>query len=415
MMKKIALLFLAFSLLGLTACNDDDNDFSFESSVTVPTLVSFAKLDVETYAVGPNSGAFVQGANNILPPFKGQPVQGFSGALKNGDGTYTVMTDNGFGAQDNSADFLLRLYQIKRDFRTKNSGSAKVQVMSFTQLSDPNKLIPFNIINQNTSDRLLTGADFDPESIQRATDGSYWIGDEFGPYLLHFNKEGVLLDAPISLPNPFKAGTELRSPQNQLNKANVNYVEPLVQQSGGFEGMALSKDGKYLYPLLEKPLKDSQVKQLIISQFDLEKKAYTGQYYLLNLNEKATAIGDFQMFDNNSGILIERDNSENNLEGYKKLIQVKLGESAQAIQRTELVDLMKLANPNNLYGTARADDIGTGATFAFPFFTIEDVIIENNQTLTVLNDNNFPSSFGRNKNHADNNEIIQIKLAKALF
>ncbi len=271
-MKKLAYSLLAFSILGLTACNDDDNDFSFESSVTVPTLLSFAKLDVETYAAGPNSGAFVKGANGIFPPFKGQPVQGFSGALKNNDGTYIVMADNGFGTQDNSSDFLLRLYQIKPDFRTKSSGTAKVQVMSFVQLRDPNKLIPFNIVNQNTADRLLTGADFDPESIQRTADGTYWIGDEFGPYLLHFDKDGILLDAPIPLPNPLKVGAELRSPQNQFNKANINYVEPLVQQSGGFEGMALSKDGQYLYPLLEKPLKGETTQQLLISQFDVKKK-----------------------------------------------------------------------------------------------------------------------------------------------
>lgn len=414
-MKKLSLTLLISSIFTLTACNDNDDDFVFESNVKVPTLVSFAQLDVETYAAGPNSGAAVKGANGIFPPFRGQPVQGFSGALKNADGTYMVMADNGFGSQDNSADFLLRVYQIKPDFRTKTTGSAKVQVMSFVQLRDPNKLITFDIVNKNTPERLLTGQDFDPESIQRAADGSYWIGEEFGPYLLHFDKDGVLLDAPISLPNPLQKGKELRSPQNQLNKANINYVEPLVQQSGGFEGMALSKDGKYLYPLLEKPLKNSTKRQLIISQFDLEKKAYTGQYYLFDLNDQATAIGDFQMFDNQSGIIIERDDSENKLSGYKKLIHVKLGESGKAIQREELVDLMKIDNPNALYGQVREGDLGTGSTFAFPFFTIEDVIIENKNTLTVLNDNNFPSSSGRNANKADNNEIIQIRLPKDLY
>lgn len=415
MMKKLSLTLLISSIFTLTACNDNDDDFVFESNVKVPTLVSFAQLDVETYAAGPNSGAAVKGANGIFPPFRGQPVQGFSGTLKNADGTYMVMADNGFGSQDNSADFLLRVYQIKPDFRTKTTGSAKVQVMSFVQLRDPNKLITFDIVNKNTPERLLTGQDFDPESIQRAADGSYWIGEEFGPYLLHFDKDGVLLDAPISLPNPLQKGKELRSPQNQLNKANINYVEPLVQQSGGFEGMALSKDGKYLYPLLEKPLKNSTKRQLIISQFNLEKKAYTGQYYLFDLNDQATAIGDFQMFDNQSGIIIERDDSENKLSGYKKLIHVKLGESGKAIQREELVDLMKIDNPNALYGQVREGDLGTGSTFAFPFFTIEDVIIENKNTLTVLNDNNFPSSSGRNANKADNNEIIQIRLPKDLY
>ena len=45
-------------------------------NVTEPTLISF-KLPVETYAAGPDSGAYVKGANGIYPPFKGQPVQVF--------------------------------------------------------------------------------------------------------------------------------------------------------------------------------------------------------------------------------------------------------------------------------------------------------------------------------------------------
>lgn len=414
-MKKIYSSLLALSLTSLSACNDDNDVYQTEQNVTVPTLVSFAKLDVETYAAGPNSGAFVKGANGIFPPFKGQPVQGFSAALKNGDGTYMAMADNGFGTQENSSDFLLRIYQIKPDFRSKTDGTAKVQVMSFIQLKDPNKLVPFTIINQNTSDRLLTGADFDPESMQRTADGTYWIGDEFGPYLLHFDKDGILLDAPIALPNPYSKGKELRSPQNQLNKANINYVEPLVQQSGGFEGMALSKDGQFLYPLLEKPLKGETTNQLLISQFDLKKKAYTGNYYLFSLNSKASNIGDFQMYDDKSGIIIERDASQNKLDAYKRLINVKLNDSGKTIDRTDLVDLMKIENPNLLYGTARNGDIGTGSTFSFPFETIEDVIIENKNTLTVFNDNNFPGSSGRNAKLADDNEIIQIKLPKALY
>jgi hypothetical protein len=41
---------------------------------------------------------------------------------------------------------------------------------------------------------ILNGINFDPESMQRTNDGTYWIGDEFGPYLLHFSADGVLLD-----------------------------------------------------------------------------------------------------------------------------------------------------------------------------------------------------------------------------
>ncbi|MCH7332892.1 esterase-like activity of phytase family protein [Acinetobacter modestus] len=417
MNKKILVMLLCCTALGLSACNDDNHQDQTTSTdkVTEPTLIAFAKLPVATYAAGPNSGKAVSGANGIYPPFKGQPVQGFSAALKNDDDSYMAMADNGFGTQDNSADFLLRIYKIKADFRTKTKGTGQVTVQSFIQLRDPNKRISFEIVNGNTADRLLTGADFDPESMQRAADGTYWIGDEFGPYLLHFSAQGILLDAPIPLPNPLNSTQELRSPQNQFNKANINYVEPLVQRSGGFEGMAISPDGKYLYPLLEKPLVNDATGQLLISQFDLQKKAYTGQYYWFALNSKATNIGDFQLFNDKEGIIIERDASQNNLGGYKKLIRVKFNEPKQAVAREDLVDLIKISNPNALFGTVREGDIGTGSVFASPFETIEDVIIENGTTLTVLNDNNFPGSSGRNAKQADDNEIIQIRLPKALF
>ena len=419
MKNKTVLAMLCGALMGLAGCNDehDASQPSLNDSISQPTLVAFAKLPVDTYASGPDSGKAVKGANGIYPPFKGQPVQGFSAALKNKDGSYMVMADNGFGTQDNSADFLLRIYKLSPDFKTQNPRPCTLTVQSFIPLRDPDKRVPFDIVNANSAERLLTGADFDPESMQRAPDGTYWIGDEFGPYLLHFSAEGVLLDAPIPLPLPLNPAQELRSPQFQWNKAQINYVEPLVQQSGGFEGMAISPDGQYLYPLIEKPIKslhDSE-RHLLISQFDLKKKAYTGQYYWFALDSKATNIGDFQLFNDKQGIIIERDATQNNLGGYKKLIRIQLNASGQLVNREDLVDLMQIANPDLLYATARNGDLGTGQNFAFPFETIEDIVIENGNTLTVINDNNFPGSSGRNAKLADDNEIIQIKLPKALF
>ncbi len=75
MMNKKLLSLLCLTALSLSACNDDDHDqFSSPETLTVPTLISFAKLPVSTYAEGPDSGAAVSGANGIYPPFKGQPV-----------------------------------------------------------------------------------------------------------------------------------------------------------------------------------------------------------------------------------------------------------------------------------------------------------------------------------------------------
>ncbi|GAB3044585.1 esterase-like activity of phytase family protein [Acinetobacter apis] len=379
-----------------------------------PTLVSFAKLPANTFAAGPISGTKIEEKNNIRPPFKSQPVQGFSAALKNKDGSYLLMPDNGYGTQDNSADFLLRIYRVKPEFRTKTQAHSEIKVLDFIQLRDPNRLIPFGITQGQTEARLLTGADFDPESIQRVADGSFWIGDEFGPYLLHFSAEGILLDPPFSLPDPTHNNSPLRSPQNQLNRTAQNPVTPQVQRSGGFEGMALSPNQRYLYPILEKPLTTSTKNQLMIFQFDLVKKQYTPNYYFFELDKNATNIGDFQMFSHKDGIIIERDANQGEKSAYKKLIQVKLKQKGQPVERKTLVDLLHIDNPHLLYSNHTAGDIGTTRDFKMPFETIESLIIESPKKLTLLNDNNYPFSTGRNPSEVDANEMIQIQLPRPL-
>ncbi|MCZ2204924.1 glycerophosphodiester phosphodiesterase family protein [Cylindrospermopsis raciborskii] len=175
------------------------------------TLKGFAVLPADTFAAGPKSGAAVANpTNGRTTPFVGQPIQGFSGVqfAPNTNGSrFWFLADNGFGAKNNSADFLLRIYQLDPNFTGVENGNAKVEVEKFIQLSDPNRLIPFSIVNQNTSERQLTGADFDVESFVIDAKGDIWVGDEFGTYLLHFDSNGVLLDAPINTPNLFKLNT----------------------------------------------------------------------------------------------------------------------------------------------------------------------------------------------------------------
>ncbi|MEC4983734.1 MAG: esterase-like activity of phytase family protein [Oscillatoria sp. PMC 1068.18] len=198
-----------------TLTDDEGNEATARAIVTVSeeevpavTLVGFASLPADTFADGPPSGEGISTDNRSVP-FDNQPVQGFSGVqfAPNDDGSYWFLSDNGFGSRLNSDDYLLRIYQVDPDFAGTEDGDASVEVEDFIQLSDPNNLVPFEIVNEDTSDRWLTGADFDIESIVVAKDDSIWIGDEFGPYLLHFNSEGILIDAPIPTPNIFELDT----------------------------------------------------------------------------------------------------------------------------------------------------------------------------------------------------------------
>lgn len=818
------LLAVPLMLFALSACDDDDEAPEYAT----PVLDGRAVLPATTFADGPTSGNYLGTApvNGQAVPFAKQPVQGFSAALRNSDGSYLVMADNGYGSLENSADFNLRVYTLTADFKTRDGGAGSAAVGSHFELKDPNRKIGFAIVNDFTTDRVLTGADFDIESMQRGADGTLWFGEEFGPFLLHTDAGGVLLEAPIPLPDFDNVGKQVRSPQNPLSeeisslkimnavrahayahggtrspgfspysvmlkydttaadpagvksspdahyargsnpqpglvaavsdvqdvalikaggyavvpytvndpaemntllKAGVtgmisdrpdllyqavagfdanrdgiagdylaadglvdlakfdaqghrggrnlrpentlpayevaldhlmttietdsgiskdgvsvikhdpyiesakcrradgtpyvfadeqliknltraeiqsgficdklfrgpsqvntpalspvsvqvaaakSYISPYVvpatedlfdlvaayityyktgagtvhpqaalrvknaeqvrfnietkvnprsdrdahdnaykdrtvgyeqmtdtlagvinakgmaaradiqsfdfrtliraqekfpairtvylfgdfpiyddpantddgtnmqdeagantpwmaglswpyrstitsnphraKRSGGFEGMAISPDHSKLYPLLELPLTGDDGKTLLIHEFDIATRSYTGKRYRYVLEAGGTNIGDFTLFNAEEGIIIERDGSQGDLNGFKKLYKIKLGAPEAAVTKTELVDLMKIDDPDGISGTATNGDIGLGPVFAMPFNTIEDIVVLDERTLLVIDDNNFPFSVGRHKGSGapDDNEFVRIRLPK---
>ncbi|WP_306214711.1 esterase-like activity of phytase family protein [Actinoplanes sp. RD1] len=354
---------------------------------STPTLTSWASLPALTFVPGSDpagSALSTTPVNGIAAPWDDQPVQGFSGVLPNGDGTYDVLSDNGFGTKANSPDFLLRVQRIA-------PRGAEVDVLGGITLTDPFRKVPFALTR---ADRVLTGSDFDPESITRAADGGYWIGDEFGPYLLHFDRGGRLLTAPIPLPGVF-------APENPAGPANI-------ASSKGFEGQAKSPDGRYLYPLLEGTVAGDTPGDLRFNEFDVRRAAYTGKRFVYRLESPANAIGDAFAIDADRFLVIERDNNQGDAAAVKRIYLADKRDRNHdgVMDKTLVVDLLAIANPKRLGGF--------GTTFRFPFVTIESVALLSGDTLVVLNDNNFPGSSGRTPGVADNDEYITVKLPKSL-
>lgn len=399
------------------------------------TLIGWAVLPAATFSDGPTSGQFTtpNPYGTFLPPYVSlQPVQGMSAVLEGADDdSFIIMTDNGFGAKSNSADAVLRLYSLRPDFKTAQGGSGTVSATNFLTgdklqrftaparitLNDTNRKLTvpiqadysnyYNDVSKPAVDaalkfgRTLTGADFDTESVRQDKRCNLWFGDEFGPYLVKTDSSGTVLRSEIPLPGVY-------APENKEVIAG-NAVANLGG-SGGFEGMAINPRGDRLYTLLEKTVTGDPAGLLRINEFDIDREKYTGVTYFYPLDPNGTNIGDMTALDDTRFLVIERNGSTaTSGTPFKKifLIDIKGVRNGGTVKKTELVDLMNIADPYDLNGDG-------AKTFTFPYTTIESVLPLDAWTLLVLNDNNFPGGGGREL-AADNTEFLKIRLSQPLY
>lgn len=383
-----------------------------------------------TEKIGSVEGMSANRPTGMSLPFEGQPLQGHSGIKHMPDGSFWILTDNGFGTKANSADSMLYLNHYDVDFQT-----GEFERLATVFLSDPDKKVPFRIVHEGSKARYLTGADFDPESFQFAGD-AIWIGDEFGPYLIKTDLQGRVL-------NVFDlqvAGKPVRSPDNPAVKLPGWPAEPMsfeVRRSKGLEGMAASSDGSKLYALLEGPLWDAASNDaeqhagksvLRMIEFDVQREARTGRHWLYPLEQPGHAIGDFNMIDATSGLIIERDNGEgtpdkacpagetgstcfSDIARFKRVYKVALDDSnpGKPVRKVGYVDLLAIQDPQGLARKPLNDGVLT-----FPFFTIENVDIVDDTHIVVGNDNNLPFSSSREPNRADDSELVLLKVGELL-
>lgn len=375
---------------------------------------------------GPAYGSHPTG---ISLPFLGQPFQGMSGFAMNpaADGSVYALTDNGFGSKLNSPDALLFFSRVRPDFET-----GKVEIVETVFLRDPDHKVPFRIAYEGSDARYLTGADFDPESIQVLND-EVWIGDEFGPWLIRATLDGRVLAVHESQLD----GAVIKSPDNPAIRvpaeAGKDYV---TQRSGGYEGMALQPGANLLWPLLEKPVLaaggEAEGAFLRAIAFDPAKGEWTGDSFRFRLGEGAVAIGDFNFIDETRALVIERDNGEGDpslkcaaepaADCYPQpalvkrvvLIDIADRDAEGYARRIGHIDLMNINDPD---GKARLETSGKdlpAGRFTFPFFTIEDVMKVDDTHIMLANDNNLPFSAGRKLGAAADNEFILLSVPELL-
>ena len=133
---------------------------------------------------------------------------------------------------------------------------------------------------------------FDPEAMVLLPDGGFFISDEYGPYIYRFSAAGKMLSAirPPEAIVPMRNGVQNFSSNNPGPGAEA--PKPANPDSGrqnnqGFEGMAMTPDGKSLVVVLQSatrqdggdsPATRNHTRALVYDIADLDRPRLTAEY-----------------------------------------------------------------------------------------------------------------------------------------
>ena len=342
---------------------------------------------------------------------------GFGSAIAadpNDPGAFYMLTDRGpniDGTVANSKVFALPGFapQIGK-FRVKN-GLMTLEKIIELKNSSGGKLngLP-NPANQGgtgetafdiTGNTLSPSADgLDSEGLAVAADGTFWVSDEYGPHLVHFDANGQTIERI----NPFGTGTGGR---------RIPLVFATRRANRGMEGLTLTPDGKTLVGIMQFPLYNPSAAAISgslvtrILAFDIATGA-TRQYVYLIEQANLQANSEITAITNSTFLVLERDGEygtdANKSTLFKRVYKIDL---------TGATDISDPANGANgkLYGGKTVEELKTAATLQangivpvsktlaldlateispiYPHDKVEGIALINPTLLAVSNDDDF--------------------------
>ena len=157
------------AVAGTTAASASGPEIHSNTSARGPSLVGRAVLPVGTLADGPQSGAVDpagrrNGSPSRCPRSRSRASRRSSTAAAPVSSWPCPTTATAPRPRRRLPD--PRLLRPAR-LQDRGGGTGDVQVGDFIPFRDPDRRIGFPIVNEATTERLLTGGDIDPESLQR--------------------------------------------------------------------------------------------------------------------------------------------------------------------------------------------------------------------------------------------------------
>jgi hypothetical protein len=346
-MKKILLPVLAFTITASTGCKKDHQT----TQVTYPDMAEVADPPV-LFTTATGVKVYNGGFGSAVAADPKDPS------------VFYMLTDRGSNVAGQAANSIIIGKpdfdpQIGK-FRLKDGKLIQEQVIYLKNASgDKLNGLP-NPAGMGASGEIaydLNGAviapsadGIDSEGLVLAADGTFWISDEYGPHIVHFDATGKTIERI----NPFGTGTGGRK---------IPAVFANRKANRGMEGLTITPDGKTLVGMMQSPMynptKAAVANSLVlrILTFDIASGA-TKQYAYLMDNITLTGVSDIVAVNATTFLTIERDalfgGAATNPATFKKIFKIDLSAA------TDISDAANSAT-GKLFGGKTVEELNDAA------------------------------------------------------
>jgi hypothetical protein len=155
----------------------------------------------------------------------------------------------------------------------------------------------------------------DPEGIRVGPEGTFFISDEYGPYVFEFDRQGHLLRR-INVPPKFAIANPSSDPNAELTGNNSGR-----QANRGMEGLAITPDGRFLFGMMQnallqdKGLSPGTTDRLGLNNRILKIDLTTGEtreyVYVLEAINRGQGACEILAINDREFLVIDRDNRSN--------------------------------------------------------------------------------------------------------
>jgi hypothetical protein len=219
--------------------------------------------------------------------------------------------DRGPGGGTLPYDTRVQRFTVSYDAQGRISNFNVVQTIVFKENG-----VPLNGLAPNPSGTL--GRSFDPEGIVvNPLNGNLIVADEYGPTVAEFDRSGNLVRR-FTVPANLVPKVGSTPDYNQAPTGAAGGLTSGREPNRGFEGLAVSPDGKYVYAVLQDgTIQDGWTSAgggtrglyTRIVKYDMQTGQSVGQYaYRLNSVSQGRGISALVALGNDKFLILERNN-----------------------------------------------------------------------------------------------------------